>query len=505
MKKFISKFQGCQPEVLSCFDRVLFKGHLPISHAEGMEQFLSSKGVLLKEFKRFVSKQAFCLKKFGLDLALRNGRPYIVLNGFSVRKEERAREIACKDKIKEGVVCVFSNVEGCNSFRIKYGEGGPYLKNARRKCLCLYFYIMDSVFGLIHIRIQTWFPFTVQICMNGHEYLERQLCNAKIGYTKEGNCFTEIEDFKKAQELSDDFHSLCWPEILSGLAEKVNPLLKGLLSGMKYYWVTEQAEYATDVVFGNLDDFEGLYEKFLNYAIQRFGSKDILTFLDKCCDGRFKGDQFNICRRRMPGARVRHWVKHNWIKMYNKKGRVVRIETVINHPYDFKIRRNGIRKGEKVYDWFPMSKWVNNLHRYAEISRTANGRYLDGLAAQEDSGPSTEDMKNLSASVEENGRRYGAFNPAKEDDVLLMAEIMRAEYLIRGFRNADIREVLFGKASNKKQRQRQATKVSRMFKKLHVRKMIAKIPHSHRWRVTDKGSRIMGTVLDWYNPLGKVA
>jgi hypothetical protein len=255
----------------------------------------------------------------------------------------------------------------------------------------------------------------------------------------------------------------------------------------------------------NLDGFEELYEKFLDYAIQRFGSKDVLTFLDKCCDGRFKGEQFNICHRRVPGARVRHWVKHNWIKMYNKKGRVLRIETVINHPYDFKIRRNGIRDGEKVYDWLPMSKWVNNMYRYAEISRTANDRYLDALAVQSDTGPSTRDMKNLSSSVEKNGRRYGAFNPAKEDDVLLMTEVMRAEYLIRGFRNADIREVLFGKTGNQKQRQRQATKVSRMFKKLHVRKMIAKIPRSHRWRVTDKGSRIMGTVLDWYNPLGKVA
>ena len=505
MKEFITRFKECQLKILSSFDRVLIKGHLPISHASGMENFLMSRGILLKDFKKYVCSQADRLKKFALNWANENNRPYIKLNGFSIRKEDDARRIAKEDNIKEGLVCVYSNVEGCNSFRLQYGKKGLRLINSKRKCLCLYFYIIDRVLGLLHVRIQTWFPFTIQICINGHEYLERQLCLNGVKYIKEENCFTEIEDIKKAQELSDGFQKLAWPELLSALANRFNPLLQDILSGMKYYWATDQAEYATDVIFENMEKFREDYDKLLSYSIQRFGAKDILKFFDKCSDGRFKGGQFNICHRRTEGARVRHWVKNNWIKMYNKRDCVLRIETVINNPYDFRIRRSGKKKGKIFYGWFPMAKRVGNLYRYAEISRTANGRYLDALAVQKDDKPTTEDMKVLSTSVKKNGRSYGTFNPAKRTDVLLMAVIMSAEYLIKGFKNADIRRVIFGETNNRKQRVRNAAKVSRLLKKLHVRGLIAKIPHSHCWRVTNKGSKIMGIILDWYNPLPEAA
>ena len=252
-------------------------------------------------------------------------------------------------------------------------------------------------------------------------------------------------------------------------------------------------------IFHPFEEVEPLYEKLLEYAIIRFGAKDILTFLGKRFDGRFKGEQYNVCRRRQPGARVRHWAKRNWIKMYNKSGNVVRVETVINYPYDFRIFRDGIRKGEPVKGWYPMSKRVTNLYRYREIAQTANYRYLDALAVQIDPRPSLKDLSLISQSVKSGDRGFGGFNPANKRDVDFFTEVMRAEYLVRGFANSEIRKTLFGESNDEKQSKRDAGRVWRLFKKLHIRKLIAKIPKTRRWKITKKGCRILGTLITIFN------
>ena len=250
-----------------------------------------------------------------------------------------------------------------------------------RKCLCYYAYILDNEFGLLHVRILTWFPFTIQICMNGHDWLARRMDDAGIEYVQEDNCFTYISDYAKAQELADRFVKLKWVSKLNAFARRLNPLLKTELRRMEYYWCADQAEYATDIVFKDASFLNRLYGKLLNHAIIGLGAADILRFFGKKLDGRFKADQSSHCRKRNPGARVKHWLKNNWIKMYNKHGNVLRVETVVNRPYEFKILRKGKRNGEEITGWFPMGKAVGNLYRYAEVSRQANHAYLDTLAA----------------------------------------------------------------------------------------------------------------------------
>jgi hypothetical protein len=75
-----------------------------------------------------------------------------------VRKDQRARAIAARDGITEGLVCVFATIEPCRSFRLRHGR--PTIRPAWRKCLFLYFYFVDREFGFCHARVQTWFPFT---------------------------------------------------------------------------------------------------------------------------------------------------------------------------------------------------------------------------------------------------------------------------------------------------------------------------------------------------------
>ena len=117
-----------------------------------------------------------------------------------------------------------------------------------RKCLILYYYFMDRDFGLIHVRLQTWFPLQLQVYVNGHEWLARKLAQHGMRYTKHDNAFLWVEDFARAQRFADRFVTLPWVEVLDGYARRVNPLLPDVLKPMPYYWVTTQAEYATDLV-----------------------------------------------------------------------------------------------------------------------------------------------------------------------------------------------------------------------------------------------------------------
>lgn len=498
MQRFVEKHSAKISGTIACFDRIIFKGYLPISWAESMERFIGAQGLLLKDFKQFVTKHSERVKAHGREMAKTAGRPYLTVNG-SVRKEDKARAIAERDGIAEGLVCVLAAVEACQSFKLAYGPQRPHLVSARRKCLCLYFYFIDPELGLMHVRMPTWFPFTAQVYLNGHEWLARKMDRHGIKYRKLENAFLWIEDPKRAQLFSNRFGQRRWPRILQDLAQRFNPLFKDLLAPMDYYWVIEQAEFATDLMFMDRTTLKPLYQQLLRHATLCFSAEDVLIFLGRKLHGRFEGEVLNEYKKRWPGARVKHRMKENGIKMYDKHGSVLRIETVINRPYEFKVRRRGRRQGREVTGWFPMAKGVANMYRYAEVSRAANGRYLNALAPVDDPAQSQQLIHKLGRAVCKNGRSYRGFNPLAKLDRHLFAAILRGEHSIIGFRNRDIRRHLFAPPKDCPTLRRQSSKVSRLLKLLHVHKLIAKIPRSRRWRVTSMGHAIISTVLSLYS------
>jgi len=492
---FVDRHSDRITGVLSSFDRVIFKGHLrPICWGEGMERFMGRRGVLIKDFKRFVQEHSETVKAHAKKVAEKAGRPYETLSR-QIDKEKRARQIAKRDGIEDGLVCVFSALEGAQSFRVVGGKGRPRIVNAMRKCLCLYFYILHKRFGLVHVRIQSWFPFTVQVYVNGHEWLARQMSRKGIAYRQLDNAFLWIEDPRKAQKLADAFARIHWPRELGRLARRVNPLLRGLLSGMRYYWVTDQAEFATDVMFRSPKDLKDLYAKLLEHSTLCLSAEDVLVFLGRKLHGLFKGQVLGEFKKRWPGARAKHRMNSNWIKMYNKHGALVRIETVINDPYQFRVRRRGIRQGRPIMAWLPMAKRVSNLYKYAEVSLAANTRYLNALSVVADPAKANRLLCTATKRVRRGNRSYRGFNPAAKDDLRLFEAILRGEHAIHGFRNRDVRQRLFAYPSDTAERRRQSAAVSRMFKRLHVRGLIAKIPRSRRWCTTRNGNAFMSMAL----------
>src|SRR5262249_55648372 len=151
--------------VLSCFDRLLFRGHLPFSHAKGLEGFLAQQGILLKDFKTYAPQVAERIKDHVRTTVEQAGGTFRHLPKKE-RMEQLARAEAEQGGVTQGIVCAFSCLETCRTFRLQYSQGRPKLKPDYRRCLVLYVYLIHATLGLIHVKLQTWFPLTMQVYVN---------------------------------------------------------------------------------------------------------------------------------------------------------------------------------------------------------------------------------------------------------------------------------------------------------------------------------------------------
>jgi len=499
METFLHKHRESIAGVLSCPDRVIFKGYLGLNYPASVEALLARHGVLLKDFKQFARAQSDAIKERAMVIAKQAGRPYEYLSSYK-DKDAYVKKILARDGVTEGLVCVLSTLEASPSYKLKYGTKRPRLERDRPRCLCVYFYLIDKTLGLIHIRLQTWIPYTVQVYVNGHEWLARKLDAHGIGYTRRDNAFTSVEDPKRAQRLADKWAAINWPQQLKQRVRPLNPLFATFLAGMAYYWVTDQFEYATDIMFKDASILRRLYVKLLQHAVLMFSAEDVLTFLGKRLHGLFEGEVLTEYKKRQPGARVKHRVRANWIKMYDKFGCVLRIETVINDPYAFKVRRTGKRKGERVTAWLPLPKCVAYMYRYVEIARDTNTRYIEALAVVEDPGATQDEMAALARPVRPRaGKSHRGLNPFSPDDVHLFTILMRGEFHLMGFRNKDVRPFLFPTARTHHDHRRSSARVSRQLQILHAHRLVAKIPRSRRWKLTALGQRMMATAIQTFN------
>jgi hypothetical protein len=500
MKRFLKRHEGRITGTLSGFDRVLFRGTLrSIAHVSGLEVFLYSQHVLFKDFGAYAESLSQRVVEHAKKTVSELGRPYQYLPSSRESKEELARQIRERDHIKAGLICVFACVEPCQSFDLQRDRARKrlQLRSKERKCLHLYFYYQDREFGLMHVRLQTWLPFTIQICLNGREWLARQMAQAGITYTQRDNCFTYISDLKSAQQLMDRLTERSWAKFLDALAQKVNPWIhpRTGLDVRSYYWSIRQGEYATDVMFRSAAKLAEIYPLLLRHALFQFGSEEVMRFLQRRTNRRFAGEASSDLQRRLEGIRVKHRVEENSIKMYDKQGSVLRIETTINNPRRFRVHRRSACRGRIVMKWLPMRKGIADIRRRVALSRAANARYLDALAVVGLETPSYRLLDRVNHAVRKVQRRYRALRPISPDDAGLFQAILHGHHSLQGFRNRDLRKTL-GTADPKNT----SARISRLLALLRAHKLIYKVFKTNYYRITRKGHQVMATALKFRQP-----
>jgi hypothetical protein len=499
---FCGKFASLISWSLSCFDRVIFRGHLPISRAAELQKFVDC---VLKQrradfMKKTVREWSERLVQHAKDYAARFGRIYEQLQG-DVDKDTWAKRQRDHQNVEDGLIGILCVQETCPTFKLGYAEKRPIFKPQKVPQRVLYYYFLDPDLGLMHVRLQTWAPFTCQVYVNGHEFVACKMAQQGIPFEQTDNCFTHLGDAKAAQRLANRFSKLSWPKILEKYARQVNPLLSKELKELGgHYWVSDQVEFATDLCFVSKHALAGLFQRLLAFAVLTFTPRKILTYLGRKWHEGFDGEVHTHYRtEREPGACVKHFMKNNWIKMYDKLGLMLRVETVINQPGEFKVYREcQHRDGTSSIGYFPMRKGVGNLHHYQNHALQCNLRYLEALAIVDDPTPALDELDNLTERRRQQGHSYAGFNPARQEEIHLFTAVLAGDHIAQGFRNHHIRAAIYPGAKTDQHRRRQSAAVGRLLKRLHVRGLIAKVPRSRRWRVTQKGRRVLGDTLHTY-------
>lgn len=497
---FLEKHQKDVMGILHSFDRLLLQGSLRYLYCRDVfEEYLSKAKVLCKDFKGFATGLTAEVCQSAQELSQSLKRPFLYLSSSALSKQQEAQRICREDNIKEGLVAVFRCVEPCRTYKMKGNYQTKLLEPQLQlgKCMHLYFYVQHPCYGLLHLRLQTWFPFLIHICLNGHEWLARQMDKMGLAYRKADNRFTWIEDMAAAQKLADQQLSTDWVGLCEGLRRSYHRLHEKIvapLRGLSYYWTAPQTEFASDILFRSQATLERLFPRLTLHAMLNLGCNQVMRFLGRKLTGQFGGDVVSDLRRHSEGMRLKHWVNENSVKLYNCLN-VLRPETTIHNPKDLRVYRSSETEPNGPMGWRVLRQNVADIYRRAEISRAANQRYLAALAAASQTTPLAEEAAAVCRPVHRHGCRARALNPFGHEDAQLLAAINRGEWVLKGFRNRDIRALLFSSAKDDKAKRSQSAKVTRRLAMLHAHGLISKVQRTHRWQLTQRGRRIVSALL----------
>jgi len=490
-------------------DRIRFRGTLRwLATQRGLRTFMNRTDVLLKDFSRWVNGLTSLIRDSAEQRAQELGIEVRYLAQAGVDKENLAREIAQAHGITQGSICLLSVVEPCIAPMVKGNKATQKLDvvMAPRKCVWLYHYFDDPVLGFGHVRLQTWVPFNVFLCLNGRHWLERQLQKQGIAYRKDGNCFPWIEDLAAAQRLLDEQLQSNWTELLNGLALGSCPALAQVLRPLRpeYYWSADETEWATDLMFRSPAALDAIYPSLLHHALRVSDSPSVNRWFGRghiSQSGQIKGrapqEVMTECRKFYEGFRVKHWMNRNSIKVYNKSGSLLRIETTINHTRDFKVFRSPADDAHRSPSWLPMRKGVSDLHRRCELSDQCNERYGAALASAQVEEKLQEVVTPACNRIRKDGKSYRGLNPWQEQDYQLLRFLAQGQQALNGFRNKDLRRWLYPQSDDADQRQRRryAGRTTRYIKLLRVHGLIRKVAKENRYTLTAKGQKFASALL----------
>jgi hypothetical protein len=503
VKSFLLRFGAMIVSVLSGFDRLRFRGcSRLLCNVNGVNSYLYQHDLLLKEYAKHTEHLTQTLVRGTQALAKAEGSLVHYLNSPNIDKEATALEIARQRGLTTGRIAILSCVESCRTFRVRQNDRGHIeLRAEFGRCQHFYHYFLHEQLGLCYVRLQSWFPFTIRIGINGREWLVRQLQREQIGYRHQENLLLAVDDWQRAQQLLDEQLRTDWPTLLDSLAATTNPLLPYLRDDARvpYYWMTEQSEWATDLLFRSPDDLASLYPRLTRHCIEVLGCRDILRYLGRRLPtegfGRFAGDVKVDYRERREGLRAKFWYEENSLKIYDKFGIALRLEPTINQAHYFKVYRTREGDPDGPRSWKPLRKGVADLPRQAEISQRANERFAENLAAIADTTPLGKLLEPLGQPVIHDGQRTRALNPLTGADGELLRTIARGDFLIQGFRNHDLRIALFGETEDADQRRRQSAVATRQLRLLRAHGLIIKVQKTHRYQVSAEGRRILAALL----------
>lgn len=466
--------------VLTCYDRIVITGTLPgVCHSEGMTSYLNANHIRIFDYPQFAEPLRERLRANAEAVAASADVTIQYIAKASIRKEAIIADIVKTRGDHPGLVHIISAMETCSSYAAWHDKNThrTFLRPKPGKCLHYYFYFIDAELGLMYVRVPTWCPFRLQIYCNGHSWLARQLSANGIGYTMADNAFVKIDDWDRAQQLADSLSPDVLHRILDRYARQCCPIID--VFNLTYHWSLMQVECSTDLAFRSEATMKSLYEAISREAILSVKAPQVMHFLGKKMSPQLTQELESRLSTRIEGTCIKHRLGKHSVKMYDKFGRVLRIETTTNDVSFFKHHRKvEHRDGHSTRELAAVKKSIYSLIDLREIMLGCNRRYLDFLSALDDFSAGARSLNKLTSPKEIDGHRVKGFNFFDKTEHDLLCSLQNPEFNIRGVRRADLKPFL---------PQVSVASITRYLKRLRDFGLIKKVVGTYRYYLTRTG------------------
>jgi hypothetical protein len=466
--------------VLSCYDRIVIMGTLPgVCYAQGMTSFLYAQGIRIFDYARFAEPLRDRIRARAEEACAQAGIQIQYINRPHIRKEDVVAKVLARRGDHPGLVHVISATEACDRYRPWHDKatGKTALKPDSGKCLHYYFYFIDEKLGLCSLRVSTWCPFRLQFYCNGHAWLARKLSAAGIDFGLADNAFVRIEDMDRAQTLADALSPDELHRRLDHYAKQFCPVLD--VFKQRYHWSLIQVEYSTDLIFRSQATLKPLYENLAREAVLAVKAEQVASFLGKKLAPQLAQEIGSRFSTRIEGTCIKHRFATTGVKMYDKAGRVLRLETTTNDVSFFKHHRKvEHRDGPATRELAALKKTIYSLIDLREILAGCNRRYLEFLSAIDDNSSGQRDLERLSQPQRDGERTIKPLNFFERTEQKLLRALQRPEFNIHGMRRADLKALMpeFGDF-----------RMSRQLHRLRLLGLIKRVTHSYRYYLTRLG------------------
>jgi len=403
------------------------------------------------------------------------------------RKDDRAREYLARFDGEEGVLFVGKAQEKASVFRtekrvdpagIKY----PWLVRATAMVNHYYFYIVDRDFGPLFIKFCSYFPYAAKLCLNGNEWLKRQLDKRGIRYEPLDNGILSCKDPKRVQRIADRLDEMKIEAVFRKWLRRLpHPFAaKHRAAGYRYRLSILQAEFSLTQVLDRPVTGRCFFEEVIRENLDIGRPSQVQLIFDRPITRRTPG-RFRtrvLTDGVVPSLHVDY--KTSKIKQYHKAGRALRTETTINDTYDFQIGRS-----------------LSNLSALRKIGFDANRRLLRAQSLSHDCRIGERRFQSVSEAVVVDGQRASGLRFGDRRVLALMQALALFSLESADFRHRQLREhvaQLLGVDPDSYG----PGQMTHDLRRLRLHGLIQRIPYSHRYRLTQIGAVVAQFYVRFY-------
>jgi len=395
------------------------------------------------------------------------------------RKDDVAQQYLAAFEGEEGVLFVGKAQEKASVFRTEkrrdaQGKTYPWIIRSTAMPNHYYFYILDKDFGPLFIKFCSYFPYPAKLCLNGHEWLKRQLLHRGIPFEPLDNGIRSSDEAGRVQRIADTLDAAkidaVFRKWLRRLPHPFAPAHRA--AGYRYQLSILQSEFALTQVLDRPLTGRCFFEEVIRENLD-IGRPDQMQLIfdrrvSRRTPGRFRTRV--LTEGVVPSLHVEY--KKSKVKQYHKEGQALRTETTINDTYDFEIGRA-----------------LRNLPALREIGFAANRRLLHVESLSHDCLIGEDTLDAVSQPIVVNDQRAAGLRFGDRRVLALMQTLCLFALSPTGFRHRDVRTPV-AQFLGRDPDHYAAGPMTYDLRRLRLHGLIERVPKSHRYRVTTLGARL---------------